>query len=181
MSELIPALRDRKSVRIMSDRPVERAKIDALIEAVRWSPSSNNKQPWKVLICESAYARAAFAASLSPGNQSWAPRAPVQIALLGNPTEQAELFGQQRYLLDVGMALQSLLVQAVASGLNARAMAGFDEAKARAELAVAEPWRVVALVGVGYPGLLGDYPADVQEKEGRARGRKAVSEIAAFV
>jgi nitroreductase len=181
MSELIPALSNRKSSRIMTDRPVERVKIDALIEALRWSPSSNNKQPWKLLVCESAGARAAFDASLSPGNQSWAPRAPVKIALIGNPTEQAELFGQQRYLLDMGMGLQSVLVQALAMGLNARAMAGFDEAKARAGLALPDPWRVIALIGVGYPGKLDDYAADVQEKEAKPRGRKTAGEISQVV
>ena len=180
MTELTAALSARHSTRAMSDRPVERAKIDALIEAFRWGPSSNNRQPWRLLLVESAPARERWDATLSAGNAQWAPRAAVKIVVLGNPADQPELFGQQRYLLDVGLALNGLLVQANAMGLAVRAMAGFDEAQARAAFAVPDPWRVVAMVAAGYPGRLEDCHPDVQAKETRARTRKTTAEIASI-
>ena len=44
------ALEKRKSVRAYLDKEVERAKIDALIDAARHAPSGVNTQPWQVAV-----------------------------------------------------------------------------------------------------------------------------------
>ena len=175
--DLVEALRNRKSSRAIDPRPVEQEKIEALIEAFRWGPSSGNRQPWRLVFAESAEARAGWDAALDPANQLWAPRAPVKITVIGNPNEQEALHDQQRFLLDCGLALHALLVQACAMGLNVRAMAGWDESKVRSALRIEDPYRVVALVAAGYPCALEDLPPQVQQKEQRPRARKSRNEI----
>ena len=177
MPEVCEALRNRRSSRAIDPRPVEAKKIEALIEAFRWGPSSQNRQPWRLILAESAVARAGWDAALEPANQLWAPRAPLKIVVAGNPEEQASLHGQQRYLVDCGLALHALLVQACAMGLNVRAMAGWDEAKVRSALRIEDPYRVVALVAAGYPCAVEELPAEVQQKEQRPRSRKPRGEI----
>ena len=48
-SELI---QKRRSVRDYCDTPIERWKLEELIEAVRLSPSASNSQPWKLIIVD---------------------------------------------------------------------------------------------------------------------------------
>jgi len=177
MWDIVPALRDRKSSRAFDPRPVERAKIDALIEAFRWGASSANRQPWRLLFAESAEARAAWDRCLGPANAPWAPHATVKIVVLGNPEEQPDAHGQQRYLVDCGIALNGLLVQACAMGLSVRAMADWSEQEVLSLFAVPSPFRVVALVAAGYPGRVEDLPPAVQEKERRPRTRKPAEQF----
>ncbi len=177
MTEVIEALANRRSNRGFLPRPVEREKVDALIEAFRWAPSATNKQPWRLLVCDSREGHAAFDAALSESNRMWAPRAPLKLVVIGNPAEQDQDFGQQRWLLDCGLALGQLLIQACGMGLHVRSMAGFDEVRALQGFAIPDPYRVAAFVACGYPGPVEDLPEPVQAKEKRPRTRKAPSEI----
>jgi len=175
--EITSALRNRSSSRAFDPRPVEPEKIAALIEAFRWAPSSQNKQSWRLIIARAEPARAAWDAALDPGNQSWAPRAPVKLVVLANSEEQPDHHGQQRCLIDGGLALHALLVQACAMGLNVRAMAGWNQEKVRAAFDIPDACLVVALVAAGYPGSVDALPADVQLKEARPRVRRDPEEI----
>jgi len=44
------ALKQHKSVRSYLDKPVENEKIQAILEAARYSPSGTNTQPWQVAV-----------------------------------------------------------------------------------------------------------------------------------
>ncbi len=96
---------------------------------------------------------------------------------MGNPEEQPERFGQQRWLLDVGLAIENLLIQGCELGLTAHAMAGWDEDTVLKVFNVPEPLRVAALFTVGYPGKLEDLHPDVQAKEKKPPTRKSLEEI----
>src|SRR5688572_24321645 len=78
MPQVLDVLMSRRSDRHFSAKPLEREVIDTLIEAFRWAPSSNNRQPWRLLIAESAEARAIYDDALSDANRLWAPAAPLK-------------------------------------------------------------------------------------------------------
>jgi nitroreductase len=177
MHQVVEALRARRSSRAIDPRPVEPEKIEALVEAFRWSPSTHNKQPWRLLLAESGETRAAWDAALDPLNQVWAPRAPLKLTVLADPREQEGWHGLPTYLLDCGLAVQSLLVQACAMGLNVRALIGWDEQKVLAAHRIPPPFRVVALVVAGYPCPVSELPETVRQKEMRQRVRKSREEI----
>lgn len=177
MHELIEALRSRRSARAIDPRPVESGKVEALVEAFRWGPSTHNRQPWRLVLAEEEPTRAAWDAALHATNRAWAARAPVKLTVLANPQEQQRWHDQDTYMLDCGLALQSLLIQACAMGLNVRAMIGWDEEKIRAAHRIAPPFRVVALVVAGYPCPVSDLAESVQQKELRPRVRKHREEI----
>lgn len=46
-------LRSRRSVRAFTDRLVDQAVLDRLIEAAQWAPSNHNRQGWKFLVFRS--------------------------------------------------------------------------------------------------------------------------------
>src|SRR5262245_11434908 len=72
-------LASRWSPCAFSDRPVADADLRSLFEAVRWSASSYNEQPWRYIVATSAD-REEFERLLSclvEPNQEWAKTAPV--------------------------------------------------------------------------------------------------------
>ncbi|MDZ7414404.1 MAG: nitroreductase family protein, partial [candidate division KSB1 bacterium] len=89
-------MRTRRSIRKFVDRPVEREKILACIEAARWAPSAEHVQPWRFIVVDDAelkdrLARTAFSGIYSATR--WAARAPVLIALLARPDLIANRLG----------------------------------------------------------------------------------------
>lgn len=172
-----PLIKNRRSRRDFNGVAPEPEKLEAMLEAFRWAPSSNNRQPWRVIVVRSKEAREKFDACLNEGNRQWATAAPLKMIILGNPEEQPSRFGQDRWLLDVGMALENLLLQGSDLGLTVHAMAGWDEAKALESFQVPEPFRVAALFAVGYPGKTEDLHPDVQAKESKPPARKDPAEI----
>lgn len=80
MTQVLDIIMARRSDRHFSDRPVGEAVIDALfdalVEACRWAPSSNNCQPWRLVFARSEVASSAFDHCLSEGNRAWATVAP---------------------------------------------------------------------------------------------------------
>jgi nitroreductase len=177
-AEILKPLRERRSDRHFTQRPLETHVVASLVEAVRWAPSSNNRQPWRLILAQGPEASAKFVDALSDSNKRWAHAAPLKIVMLGSPEEQPDRDGQNRWLLDCGLALENLLVQGYAMGLTAHAMQGWNEQKVLANFNVPAPFRVAALIAVGYRGRIEDLPEDVAEKDRRPRTRKAPGEIA---
>jgi nitroreductase len=177
MPTILQALVDRRSERHFSDRRLEPETVESLIEAFRWAPSSNNQQPWRLLIAHDTAAIAAFDDALSRGNRAWATAAPLKMVLVGNPDEQPDRNGLQSFMLDCGLALENLLVQGCALGLTIHAMAGWDFDKVTQAFAIPAPMRPVSLVVAGHRGRIEDLPPEVQEKDRKPRTRKAVEEI----
>jgi nitroreductase len=175
-ADILKPLRDRRSDRHFTQRLLEPNVVASLVEAFRWAPSSNNRQPWRLILIQGGDGRAKFNEALSEGNKKWAHVAPLQIIVLGNPEEQPDRDGQNRWLLDCGMALQNMLLQGYAMGLTIHAMAGWNEQKVLANFNVPAPFRVAALVGAGYRGRIEDLPEEVAAKDRAPRTRKAPGE-----
>src|ERR1700739_882474 len=72
-------LRGRWSPRAFADRPVEPEKLASMFEAVRWSASCFNEQPWSFIVAtrDDAVEFARLLSCLVEGNQAWASHAPV--------------------------------------------------------------------------------------------------------
>ncbi len=177
MSKLIDVIRDRRSDRHFANKPLETETVEALLDAFRWAPSSNNRQPWRVLIVSSADASRIFDDALSAGNKQWAPVAPLKMVIIGVPEEQPEKNGVQNYLLDIGFAMENMLVQGYAMGLTIHAMAGWDYDKICKGFAIPATAKPVALVAAGYRGRVEDLIEEVRAKDLKVRTRKAIGEF----
>jgi nitroreductase len=180
MAEIHPVLRNRTSGIAFSGKPPTSEQLETMLEAFRWGPSSANKQPWRILVVRSPEAHKKFDDALSDNNKKWATEAPVKMVIIGNPEEQPPRFGQDRWLLDVGLALENMLIQGCELGLTAHAMAGWDEEKVRANFDIPDPYRVAALFGVGEPGKVEDLSEEMQTKANRPSVRKPAEEIFFF-
>jgi nitroreductase len=163
------------------NRPVEREKVLSLLEAARWAPSCFNDQPWRYLVFDGSNGEALerARACLAEGN-AWALSAPVLLlsvardafAYNGKPNRTAQH--------DVGLASENLVLQAVALGLAAHQMAGFDVERARREFNIPEGHTVLAMIAVGYPyrGDLDALPESIKSRELAERSRLPLGEVA---
>lgn len=160
------------------DGAVTDEQVRALLEAARWAPSYGNTQPARYLVGRRGDAvHTRILAALNDGNRTWAERAPVLmvgVALTRNAKGDIPM-------AEYGLALatQNLVLQAVAEGLAAHQMAGFDRDAVRRAFALPSDARPVVAIAVGRQGapeLLED-PAKV-ERERAERRRVPLEEFA---
>jgi len=156
MAELIPVLRDRRSVRaydgghVLSDQGLE-----LLLEAARWAPSAGNSQPWAFLVGRRGDpAHRAFVELLAPSVRRWAPDASALVFTLHQVATDAgdDALGYSDYAqYDLGQAVAHLTVQASASGLGVHQFAAFDHDALAVLAEVPRHWRVTTGLAVGRP------------------------------
>lgn len=173
---LNPILQGRRSVRAFADRPVPSEDLAALIEAVRWSPSSGNSQPWRVLSRSSPEARAELSPALNRGNQ-WALKAPLLLILVTRLDWDTTSNDLHYALFDCGLAAMSLTVEAESRGLRVHQMAGWRRDPLVETLKLPPGVTPVVVIAVGYPGNIADLDPELQAKEQRPRSRKDAAEI----
>ncbi len=178
--ELFEAIRNRRSVRRFSGRPVEDEKLQALFEAVRMSPSWANRQCWRFVVVRDVRTREAIS-DLSYVESFFAPKgykvnpskkglaeAPVVIVACADPAQSGSIWDQPYYMTDAGIASQTLMLAAHGLGLGTVFVGVFDDPKLRSLLNIPAGIRIVGLFPVGYP---------LDETKKEAPPRKPVGEI----
>lgn len=175
---ILDVLAERWSPRAFASTPIKSATLNTILEAARWAPSCFNEQPWRIHVAEKGSVKfAGLAAAMTPGNQAWAPTAPVLLTVVASMTfAHNGKFNRHAYY-DCGQAIAHLSVQATVEGLVLHQMGGFDREKVEHLLDLPEGQEAVALIAVGYPGDLEQLSPDLQTKETAPRTRKSQSEF----
>lgn len=134
-------------------RPVGREQIVSLLEAARWAPSCFGDEPWRFIVWDRNSDAAAWQKAfdcLGEWNRNWVKNAPVLIL-----TTAAEVFSKNgkpnhwgQY--DTGAAAENLCLQAVAMGLMAHQMGGYDADQARQAFNIPAQFACMAMIAVGY-------------------------------
>lgn len=177
--EIYALLKQRYSPRIFGDKEVSDQDLNRLFEAVRWSASSSNLQPWRFI-----YARKGtdgydkILKCLSEFNQKWATNAPVLI-LTGYKENKENGDENFHALHDLGLSLGSMTVQAQYMDIALHHMAGVDWKKAHKDFDIPEGFHITTAIALGYyGGKLEDLNEDLQEQEVSKRKRHPQSEFA---
>jgi len=145
--ELMDVIGKRRSIRKYKPDPVPRADIEYILEAARLAPSWANTQCWKFIVVTDAKVKEALAMA---GN-AWTAQAPVIIAACADPSKPGTKGDQQYYMLDIGIAMEHLILAAADRGLGTCWIGAFDESVAKKALGVPDNIRVVATTPLGYP------------------------------
>jgi nitroreductase len=151
--------------------------LRAVLEAARWAPSHGNTQPARFLVGrrgDETYAR--ILDLLSQRNQGWAHASSVLVLACAATLNEKGTVPMPEY--GVGLAAENLVLQAVAEGLVAHQMGGFNKEGAKLVFSLpadVQPQTVIALGVLGSPDLLDD---DRRAREIAPRRRKPLSEIA---
>jgi nitroreductase len=163
-----------------ASRAVTPAQVSALVEAARWAPSCFGAEPWRFLSWSRADDPAGWQQAfdcLSDNNRKWCKNVPLLFLACAGMTFEHNGQPNRWAQYDTGMAALSLSLEAVAQGLVAHQMGGFDIPKARAAFGIPEDFMPMAMIAVGYqaaPEVLDD--EETLKKELKPRGRKPVGE-----
>lgn len=144
---------ERWSPRAFSEVEPPPDALRALFEAANSSASCFNEQPWRFLVAPKSNPAQweRILGLLMEKNQQWAQSAPVLGFSVAKKTFTRNGAPNRFGLHDAGMALSTMMIEAVALGLRVHGMGGFDPAKARELFHVPEDFEVGAAFAIGYP------------------------------
>ncbi|TFG27930.1 hypothetical protein EU527_17955 [Candidatus Thorarchaeota archaeon] len=177
---LLPEIRNRRSVIVFQERDVEQEKINLLIEAARWAPSCFNKQEWNyVLVSKKDETRESFEGALTFGN-GWAKSAPYLVSVSADSGQACKTNNIPYYAYDLGLSVMSLVIEAEHLGLRVHQMAGYNEKRVKVALSLPDSHRVVVVFALGYEGdvekMKDKVTEKIKEKITQARTRKEPKE-----
>jgi nitroreductase len=169
-------IKNRRSIRKYIDKPVEKGKLRAVIDAARSAPSACNAQPWRFVIVSEPELRNKLI-EIGLGKvvpNSWAKAAPAVIVACSDPellthniAEQIQ--GVKFHLIDMGIALEHIALKAVELGLGTCYIGWFNAKSVKKLLKLPLNWKVECLLTIGYP-------AEIPEPS----KRKDINEICRF-
>jgi nitroreductase len=146
-SELV---RSRSSIRGYENRPVEKEKLDQILEAARWAPTAANRQPFQLIVAPTTGREEALSRVYS---RPWFVQAPLVICVCALP-EQAwvrELDGKSYAEVDAAIVMDHLVLAAADLGLGTCWIAHFNPEEARSVFQIPNEAVPVALTPLGYP------------------------------
>jgi nitroreductase len=174
--ETLEAINKRASLKThLSTREVEQDKIIKVLEAARLAPSATNEQPWRFVVIKGKENVENVVSRASRMGRKAFDEAPVLILVFVNPKDYVFPDGKTFYLLDVGLAMENILLAATDLGLISHPMASLDEGKLKEILGVPDEMEFVIATPLGYP-LEGSYEEAAQERLSQ-RARKELKEL----
>jgi nitroreductase len=181
---IFDVLRERRSIKRFTDRPVTRGEVEQLLDAAVLAPNHRLTQPWRFYVLGPAARRAyGVALGVRKARKVEDPAAaeqvrekvarehetlPLMIVVAMKQDENPEI-RQEDYAAAM-MAVQNLSLAAVQLGLGTHIKSGavMEDPAARAAAGVADDERIVAVVNVGEPA---DVPAPKQRHSADALTR----------
>ncbi len=149
---IIKEIRNRRSYRAISNKPVETEIVEQLMTAANLAPSCFNRQPWRYITVQSDAGLQKVQKGLSKGN-SWAYNAPLFILVTTKDDFDCKIGDGRDYAeFDTGMSVFSLLVQAEKEELIAHPIAGYDQELLKNEFGIPADIKLLTLLVVGYKG-----------------------------
>lgn len=138
-------------------RPVEREKLDAVLEAARLAPSACNAQPYHFTVCRGEAAKAAAKACGGLGMNKFASQAPILIIISEQPYSKSAAMGAKvknndYRSIDIGIATAHLTSEATAQGLSSCILGWIDDKKLREITGIDAPARLVITLGYAAEG-----------------------------
>ncbi|RKN86392.1 nitroreductase family protein [Paenibacillus ginsengarvi] len=171
--ELFEAIRGRRSVGLVKDEPVDKERIEQMLEAANWAPCHHLTEPWRFYVMtgegRNVLAKAfadiaveqAMAAGTLTNEQEFrtkqgakAFRSPVVIAVAVSPSDKPQAVRIEE-LAAVHAAVQNMLLAAHALGLGAVWRTGEPayHPTMRGAFGLKEGEELVGFVYVGVPQL----------------------------
>ena len=156
--EALDLITSRQSDRKYGDKPVEKEKLDRIVEAGRMAPSACNAQPWKFIVVtdRKLVLRIAEAASAKLiGMNSFVAQAPVVLVIVREKPNMSSKVGatiknKDYSLIDIGIATENICLQAKAEGIGSCIIGWFDERLLRKLLVIPKSKRVELIITLGY-------------------------------
>ncbi len=158
MNTFLELVQSRQSDRAYLDTPVEREKIERILEAVHLAPSACNAQPWKFIVVTDPEKRTQVAEATSNKVLSmnhFSRHAPVQVVVLEESANFTSNLGgwisKKHYPhIDLGIAAAHISLAAADEGLGSCIIGWCDEKKVQKTLDIPKNKRVMLIILLGY-------------------------------
>jgi nitroreductase len=149
--DIYEAVRERTSIRAYKPDPIEEDKLERILDAARLAPSGKNGQPWTFIVVKDEEIRRKLVPACK--NQEFVGQAPVVVVACGHEERAYKKMGGywNSMPLDIGIAIEHLMLAAVSEGLGTCWIGAFFEEQVREILGVPEGVKIVALTPIGYP------------------------------
>ncbi|MBI2863195.1 MAG: histidine phosphatase family protein [Chloroflexi bacterium] len=147
---MLKVIRERRSVRRMQSTPIPEDHLTSILEAARLAPSWGNRQCWRFVVVRDAERRARLSRAISTP-KTLLVEAPVVIVAFAQPDASGRREGLDYFMLDMGIAVEHLVLQAHALGLGTCWIGLFEEEPIKEAIGLPDDMRVVALIPIGYP------------------------------
>lgn len=164
--KVFEAIKNRFSCRKYTDRPIEKEKLEQILEAARLAPSANNSQDWKLVVVQNSMLRKKLAKTTG---QSFIGSAPVIIVAVNLKPEDISANGIRTSTIDLAIAVDHVTLAATELGLASCWIGSFDQDETKKVLQIPDQYKILALLPVGYAA---DFPGP--------KNRKAFAEIISF-
>jgi nitroreductase len=166
MTDLIQAIKERRTVRKFEDQPLTDDQVQTLLEAVRWAESWANTQCWEIIIVRDESIKTQLQETMAKGNPGTKAvvQAPVVFGVCAKLQTSGFYKGQAPtkfgdwYMFDLGLACQNLSLAAHAMGLGSVILGLFDHDQAAKVLQVPDGFELVTLIPVGVPAQIPSAP-----------------------
>ena len=146
---VIRAIRKRRVVRALTDEPVDRVTVEAILDAARWAPTAGNRHLQRFVVTDDAGTLRALR-MVSPGMV----QRPTAVVAVCVDWEAVAAYGFPRHVtgpyVDVGTAMATILLAAHALGVGAGPVSSFSRAAVGAVLRLPRGWTAEVLICLGH-------------------------------
>lgn len=153
-----------------NSKPVEKEKIEKILEAARLSPSACNGQPYHLTVCSGEVAKRVAKKTTAMGMNKFTKDAPIMIVISEKPYVRtaalgAKVKGNDYRSIDIGILSAYITAQATCEGLGSCILGWLDSDKICDICGLDGTVRLV--IALGYPN----------EKTLRPKKRKDIEEL----
>ena len=143
----------RKSVRSFQNKEIPEDILNNMMEAVRLSPSFQNRQCWRFVVIRNKkiIKDLALRSGMISKVNFFIKDAPIVIVACADPAKSGTMNNQNYYLVDTAISFQQMMLSAWNNGIGSCWLAAFNERYVRDILEIPPNIRVVALSPFGYP------------------------------
>jgi len=157
----------RGSIRGYKSDPVENEKLVAVLEAARMAPTAHNNQPFRLIVIKTTGREKELRTIYG---RPWFTQAPIVICIVGIPSEGwVRQDGKNYYQVDVGIAMDHLILEAHNLGLGTCWIGAFNPDKAYEVLGLPKDVIPIAFTPLGYP-----------DNEPREKVRKSLDDLVKY-
>ena len=148
--DVFQAIKNRRSIRDYSDKPIPKDILEQIIDAARFAPTARGVEPWHFVVVTQADMLKKVADATDHGK--FIGKAAACIAVFCEDTKY--------YLEDGCAAIQNILLAATAIGIGSCWVAGDKKPycdSIKEVLNIPSSYWLVGLVSLGYPGAGGAF------------------------
>ncbi len=152
--DIFECIKQRRSIRLFKDRPIDRNDLCELTDLARRSPSAGNRQPLEYIIVDEkslvgrVYDQLAWAAYVTPRRTPPAGKRPAAyIIVLLDRNRSLSAYADA----DAGAAIQTILLAACAKGLGTCWIGSVQRDPIRQLFSIPETLDIHSVIALGYP------------------------------